>query len=66
VITSQDPALCEVTGSAGLHLSATDREGWISAIVDAFGRSRRREPPPAMRTWADVADETVRAVRRAL
>jgi glycosyltransferase involved in cell wall biosynthesis len=62
VITSQDAALCEVTGAAALHLAATDRDGWVAAIVAAFARPVRRDPPATSRTWCDVADETVRFV----
>ena len=65
VITSEDPALCEVTGTRALHLRGDDPRSWVSAILDAFARPRTNEPPETIRTWTDVADETVRAARNA-
>lgn len=65
VITSDDPALCEVTGTAALHLPSTDRLAWASAIAAAFGGRRARPARVAVRTWMDVATETVEAVSRA-
>ncbi|MDQ1493858.1 MAG: hypothetical protein QOG69_341 [Actinomycetota bacterium] len=66
VITSEDPALCEVTGTRALHLRGDDPRSWVQAILDALARPRTTVPPESTRTWADVADETVRAARNAL
>lgn len=65
VITSDDPALCEASGHDARHVPALDRATWAQAIIEALA-----EPPEhqvvAMRTWADVAEETVEAARDAL
>lgn len=64
LITSDDPALCEVSGDAALHVPATDRDAWTRAVVAAFATGRTgggRAGPP--RSWSDVADETVAAAR---
>lgn len=67
LITSDDPALCEVSGSAAQHLRAADPESWIEAISAAFAEPAKAPPEVAsLRTWADVANETVRVVADAL
>ena len=67
LVTSEDPALCEVSREAGRHLSTLDPDAWARAVLDALG-SRASRPSAAAgmgaRTWDDVADETVAAVRR--
>lgn len=65
LITSTDPALCEVSGSRALHLSTTDQTAWVSAIAAVFGRVTQGRPVPdeTPRSWHDVAAETVAAVR---
>lgn len=65
VITSEDPALCEASGDHAEHVHSLDRVGWVRAIVAAFTQPRRVDPPP-VRTWEDVAEDTVRAARSAL
>jgi glycosyltransferase involved in cell wall biosynthesis len=65
LITSDDPALCEVSGSTVRHLVATDHRAWTAAICGALDRPRPVPPTRPVRTWDDVADETVEAVRRA-
>lgn len=64
VITSDDPALCEVSASSAQHLSLHDRAGWLAAVVAALDGRAPVAPRPT-RTWDDVADETVAVVRRA-
>ena len=61
VITSDDPALCEASGDAALHVSSLAPDQWVSAIVDALDNPRRVTPPPE-RSWREVAAETVAAV----
>ncbi|MDP9377900.1 MAG: glycosyltransferase family 4 protein [Actinomycetota bacterium] len=62
LITSEDLALCEVSGQAALHLPGTDAAAWVTAIL-----AKLREPidgravAPA-RTWHEVALETRDAV----
>jgi glycosyltransferase involved in cell wall biosynthesis len=68
LITSEDAALCEVSGPDALHLPATDHLAWEDAIVSAFMAGRPPTSSTALRprTWEDVAAETVAAVRRGL
>lgn len=62
VVTSDDQAMCEVTGPDVLHVGAHDVAEWVSAITRLLGT--RRSPSAgaaseATRTWADVGRETV-------
>jgi glycosyltransferase involved in cell wall biosynthesis len=65
LITSDDAALCEVSGNAALHLPASDRRQWLEAIVTALmaGRVTNVAASVRPRAWKDVAAETVAAVR---
>ena len=64
VITSEDPALCEASGSAARHVSTLEPQRWADEIVAALAVRGTAVPPPP-RTWQQVADETVEAVRDA-
>lgn len=66
LITSRDPALVEASGADVPHLAADDRSSWVDALVEALGRPRREVDTPPGRSWAHVADESVRAVRERL
>ena len=66
VIVSDDDALQEVSaGRAFAVLPARDAAAWARSIAAAFDTARRSDPG-RIRSWADVADETVAAVRQAL
>lgn len=66
VVISDDPALQEVcAGRAAAVVPARDVGRWTAAVVEVLRRPRRT-PPAQRRTWADVADESVVSVRRAL
>ncbi|NHC44740.1 glycosyltransferase family 4 protein [Motilibacter aurantiacus] len=65
VITSDDPAMCEVSGAEAVHISALDTDAWAAAVIDHLSYPRERRPRPPDRTYADVADETVAVVRDA-
>lgn len=67
LVTSLDPALCEVSGGAAVHLPAQDVDAWAATALrhlDAAPRlpHARGRPGRAVRGWDDVAAETVRAV----
>lgn len=64
VITSDDPALCEASGAAAQHVSSLEPQQWVDAIVAALQVRGSAQPPP-VRTWQQVAAETVKAVRDA-
>lgn len=67
LITSEDPALCEVSGDAGVHAYANDPQAWVAAIVIMLQTGRPHvELPAHPRTWGDVANETVEVARNAL
>lgn len=63
LITSDDPALIEVSGEGIPHLRSDDPQLWADHLV----RGLRGELPPASpappRTWDDVAAETLEAAR---
>ena len=69
IITSDDPALCEVTGGMAPHVRADDVDAWVAAIEQQLGSGRRTAHSVtasiAHRTWDDVAAETIDAVLRA-
>ncbi|NAZ81105.1 glycosyltransferase [Kineococcus sp. R8] len=67
VVTSEDPALCEVSGPEARHLPVSDRSAWVEAVGQALLAGPRRLPPGARaswRSWDDVAAETVDAARQ--
>ena len=67
VIISDDPAMREVC--AGRELAALrplDVDSWVAAIDAALATPRRTPPVSGARTWADVAEQTVRSVHDAL
>ena len=70
VLVSPDPALLEVcAGRALAVLPALDVGAWATAIQAALGRPARMPTVganPSPRTWAEVAADTVSAVRTAL
>jgi len=65
LITSTDAALVEVSGDRALHLPAEDVAAWAAAVLDRLGLPRPAgTAPTSRRTWDDVAEGTVDAVRR--
>lgn len=66
LVTSLDPALVEASGERAQHLSVDDPDAWVQALLAALGRPRAPASGTSGRTWAAVADESVRAVRDAL
>ena len=70
VIISEDPAMQEVcAGRARAVLPAESTAAWASAVLGVLAGSGAPHAGPAAggsRTWADVADESVAAVRRTL
>nr|WP_179757088.1 glycosyltransferase family 1 protein [Kineococcus aurantiacus] len=63
LITSEDPALREVAGPGAVHVPGTDAAGWAEAVVTAFAAPRvPRRAPERVRSWDDVALETLRTV----
>ena len=66
VITSDDPALCEASDGWGRAVAAWNDDEWVQAVVDALGADAPAEglrPAGPVRSWADVADETLEAIR---
>lgn len=67
LITSLDPALCEVSGERATHLAEDDPGIWartITAYLAAEPRAQRT--PTVSRTWDDVAHDTLALVRKAM
>lgn len=66
VVISADAALQEVcAGAAAAVLPAQAPEQWADAIIDALRLPAARRTPDNRRTWADVAHDSVVAVRQA-
>ncbi len=64
LITSTDPALEEASGGAAQHVPVDRPDLWVQAVVGAL---RGRRPPGAggpVRTWEQVAEETVAVARQ--
>ncbi|MGD9751171.1 MAG: glycosyltransferase family 4 protein, partial [Acidimicrobiia bacterium] len=65
VIASDDPAMVEIGAEGAEHVPITQPRRWVYAIAAAL--SAARPPccgaPRAVRTWAEVAAETVAAAR---
>ena len=64
LITSTDAALVEASGDLALHLPGDRPDLWVKAIVAAMAPGREPGPVYSARTWDQVAEETVRTVRR--
>lgn len=63
LVTSTDPALCEVSGDGADHLPPHDVAAWADAITGHLARSRHDgRHPISPRNWDEVAEETVAAV----
>ena len=61
LVTSEDPALCEVSGDNARHVHTLDEAGWITAVLSVV----QSEPSPKVvpiRTWDDVAADLLLAV----
>lgn len=65
LVTSEDPALVEVSGALARHVPAARGDLWVDAAADALARVRVHSVAPPARTWDQVADDTVAAVRAA-
>lgn len=66
VITSEDPALCEV-GASAQHLYGASPSSWVEPIVGALRHTGVSRPgAPQVRTWADVAADTEEVMLRVL
>lgn len=65
LITSTDPALTEVSGNRALHLPGDRAEPWVDAISAALAGGRSSTASYQVRTWDEVAEETVNAIRSA-
>lgn len=63
LITSDDPALCEVSGPTTPHLPSAAGDLWIEPVAGRLLTGRAPTQPADVRTWHDVAAETVAAVR---
>ncbi|QXG77987.1 glycosyltransferase family 4 protein [Modestobacter sp. L9-4] len=66
VLTSEDPALAEASAGRAERLPARRPEVWAEAVLRHLGAPPApRTPPEPRRTWADVVDESLEAVRGA-
>lgn len=62
VITSEDPALREASGSTATAVPLDDPSRWVDTTATALGRARSEGRRADGRSWADVADELVDVV----
>lgn len=68
LLTSEDPALCEASAGHGTRVYGRRPTDWALALAQALDRSvpASSEGPEWGRSWADVAEDSVRRVREAL
>lgn len=63
LLISEDPALAEAAGGGATTVPVADVDGFLGAARDLLGTPGRDAQSQDVRTWDDVADETVRAAR---
>ncbi len=63
VITSEDPALCEAAAGWGRAAASWSPDDWVDAVATAMTTPGRRPPGTNLRTWDDVAADTLEAAR---
>jgi len=65
LLTSHDAALREAAAGWGTSMTTDDPEAFVATARELLAAGPATRPPAARpgRTWADVADETLRAVR---
>jgi len=65
LLTSHDAALREAAGGWGTSMTTDDPDAFVATARDLLAATAPARPTvtSVRRTWADVADETVRAVR---
>lgn len=65
VLVSDDAAMGEVSTAGTRRLSPHDPAAWHAAVIEALDGRLSAAPLGRLRTWSDVAAETVERVRRA-
>lgn len=64
MVVSEDPALSAAASASALHAASWDVESWVAAVQAVLARDGRTgTDPEPVRRWADVADETISAIR---
>ena len=64
VVVSEDPALSAAAPASALRAASWDVDSWVTAIEKVLAGEGCAAPEPApVRRWADVADETISAIR---
>ncbi|MBL8927051.1 MAG: glycosyltransferase family 4 protein [Pseudonocardia sp.] len=63
VVVSEDPALSAAAPASALRAASWDVDSWATAVEKALAEGRPTAGHEPVRRWADVADETIRAIR---
>jgi len=64
MVVSEDPALSAAAPACAQRAVSWDVESWVEAVDAALAQDAGTRPgPEASRRWADVADETISAIR---
>ena len=64
VVVSEDPALSAAAPPSALRAASWNVDSWVTAVEKVLAGEGRAAPGPApVRGWADVADETINAIR---
>jgi glycosyltransferase involved in cell wall biosynthesis len=64
MVVSEDPALSAAAPIAARRAASWDVGSWVAAVRAVFAGECRATPDPGpLRGWADVAEETVNAIR---
>jgi glycosyltransferase involved in cell wall biosynthesis len=64
MVVSEDPALSAAAPGSALRAASWDVDSWITAVGRVLGHDAPRKPDPEpVRRWADVAEETISAIR---
>ena len=64
MVVSEDPALSAAAPASALRAASWDVDSWVAAVEKVLAGEGRAAPDPELvRRWADVADETISAIR---
>jgi glycosyltransferase involved in cell wall biosynthesis len=65
MVVSEDPALSAAAPESALRAASWDVDSWVTSVEKVLAREGRAAPnPEPVRRWADVANETISAIRR--
>ena len=64
MVVSEDPALSAAAPASALRAASWDIEWWVAAVRTVLAKDPEARPTrEPVRQWADVAEETLNAIR---